>query len=807
MKRAVLLGIFLSLSFGGCRESGPPPQASGGAASPHVLLLHLDGYRADLTRTLLERGRLPNLGVLVSRGRISYEAATVDKSETMKVIPSYLTSQLDTSLLGVSGWWQFDRSDFRFRNFWLHPAEVVSYALGLSFPRAPTVQDFLSARGENLVSGMSLARRGVPFLNYGRAYVEGIEAVGSHTYLRQADATMRSFLDIHRRIAERSERSPALSSLLLAAADEFCHAEGVSVPDVESEHCFLRDQQADETAFRLLDEDPELDGRYFTRVERSSLVKRAQRICIELPLLEEEGRRAHPSYVLSMLVLDIELGRLIETFQGMRAEGGDSLFERTLFLVFGDHGMVDTPNGFPKNETFIEYLNRRLSLSSRQGELGIDDSHLPHRLEYPELHTEWQSEEIRRVTSDADLWAREFLGDVRGLLRDNLNESYWWLFFLRALLIDPKLDQALGPFSEKATAVFRALYLRGDPSYRKAELEANRELFDRQVRLVYGGGALNNAELFLPACDGTGACTWGRRPSFQEILAYRGGSLLAALREHEAVGLIFVRKNNELFSDSSPLPERCEIEVSDRAGNRGTIVGLRDSKTDGLSFHYRTEPGSPRDPLGYEEWGRGEGSSGTYNEWNDRTLHEDYVNVVGGVGAYLYSTHSAIGDVLLMHASGWNFGDNLGGHGGVHRLERTTFLLASGPGIEPGALHSVAAGGDSRHSPTLLDLAPTALEWLGHSREEFESFGREDFPRYLDSWIRSQRGEILSHLDRMDSLERAKADVEMEELTLEPLGPRIERLLLFIEADREATVESLEAAPLLGNSLQLPRGR
>jgi hypothetical protein len=469
--------------------------------------------------------------------------------------------------------------------------------------------------------------------------------------------------------------------------------------------------------------------------------------------------------------------------------------------------MVDTPNGFPEDEPFIEYLNRRLSLSSREGELGIDDSHLPHRLEHPELHPEWQSEEVRRTTSAADLWAREFLSEIRGLLRDNLHESYWWLFFLRRLLLDPKLDEALGPFSERATGVLRELYLRGDPVYRKAELEANRELFDREVRLVYGGGALNNAELFLPACDGKGRCTWGRRPSYQEVLAYRGGNLLAALREHESVGLIFIRKNNHLFSHTSPLPEKCEIEVWDRGGNRGTITVSRDPQIHELSFHYRTQPGSERDPLGYEDWGRGEGTSGTYNEWNDRTLEEGYVNAVGGVGAYLYSTHSSIGDVLLMHATGWNFGDNLGGHGGVHRLEKTTFLLASGPGIEPGELRSVAARGGSYHSPTLLDLAPTALEWLGRSREEFESFGREEFPSYLDSWIRSQREDILSHLDRMDSLERAKADVEMEELSLETLAPRIERLLLFIESERVATVKSLGPSPLLGNSLELPRGR
>jgi hypothetical protein len=772
-----------------------------------VLLLHLDGYRADLTRELLEQGRLPNLGLLASRGRISYEATTVDKSETMKVIPSYLTSQLDSSLLGVVGWWQFDRRDFRFRNYWLDPAEVVSFALGLGYPRAPTIQDFLSARGKNLVSGMSLARRGVPFLNYGRAYVEGIEAVGSHTYLRQADATMSAFLDVQRRIAESSEPSPALSTLLLAAADEFSHAEGVSVPDGASERCFEREQEADETAFRLLDEDPELDRRYFERVDRSALVNRAERICIELPLLAEEGRRAHPRYVLSMLVLDIELGRLLETFRETRSSDGDSLFDRTLFLVFGDHGMVDTPNGFPGDEPFIEYLNRRLSLSSQEGELGIDDSHLPHRLKYPELHADWQPEELQRIADESDRWAGEFLDEIRELVRDNLHESYWWLFFLRALLIDPKLDQALAPVSEEATAVLRQLYLRGVPAYRSAEIEANREFFDRRVRLVYGGGALNNAELFLPVCEGAGRCSWDRRPSYGEVLAYRGGALLEALQEHQAVGLIFIRKRNELFSEASPLPETCEIEVRDRFGNRGAITVRRDPESDGLSYHYRTEPGSERDPLGYEEWGRDGGRAGTYNEWNDLTLREDYVNVVGGVGAYLYSNHSAIGDVLVTHASGWNFGDNLGGHGGVHRLEKTTFLLASGPGIVPGELRSVSAERNARHAPTLLDLAPTALEWLGHSRADFEAFGRDEFPGYLDSWIRSQRGEILSHLDRMDSLERAKADAELEELSLKPLLPRIERLLLFVESEREATIERVRAPKLLGNSLELPRDR
>ena len=78
----------------------PPAEIVRPAGRRHVQLLHLDGYRPDLVRALLGAGRLPNLARLVARGRISYDATTVDKSETMKVIQSYLTSQLDTTVVG-----------------------------------------------------------------------------------------------------------------------------------------------------------------------------------------------------------------------------------------------------------------------------------------------------------------------------------------------------------------------------------------------------------------------------------------------------------------------------------------------------------------------------------------------------------------------------------------------------------------------------------------------------------------------------------------------------------------------------------
>ncbi len=94
----------------------PPAAIVPPAGGRHVQLLQLDGYRPDLVRALLRAGRLPNLARLVARGRIAYDATTVDKSETMKVIQSYLTSQLDTK---VAGGWQFERNRFRFSNYWL----------------------------------------------------------------------------------------------------------------------------------------------------------------------------------------------------------------------------------------------------------------------------------------------------------------------------------------------------------------------------------------------------------------------------------------------------------------------------------------------------------------------------------------------------------------------------------------------------------------------------------------------------------------------------------------------------------------
>jgi hypothetical protein len=51
------------------------------------------------------------------------------------------------------------------------------------------------------------------------------------------------------------------------------------------------------------------------------------------------------------------------------------------------------------------------------------------------------------------------------------------------------------------------------------------------------------------------------------------------------------------------------------------------------------------------------------------------------MGSYLHSDNPAIGDLTVMNSQGWNFGDNAGGHGGLHREEKITVMIASGPGI------------------------------------------------------------------------------------------------------------------------------
>jgi hypothetical protein len=461
--------------------------------------------------------------------------------------------------------------------------------------------------------------------------------------------------------------------------------------------------------------------------------------------------------------------------------------------------------------SFLDYLNNALALSSgvdmenlpADAELGVDYVSLPPRLSAPHRYTDWQSPQIRELTAEADHWSKEFFDEIRVALRANLHQKYWWLFFLRSLLIDPELDSALDPVSEKAVGLLSQLYLRGEPSYVQAEARANREFFDRHVKLVYGGGARNNAELFFPSCEETGECSWDRRPTLSEILSYRGGSassttVIDALKGNPGVGVIFTREGNELFSVDAPLPSRMKIRVMDRFSNSGTITVTRDQSSKELLYHYRVDEDSPEDPLGYGQLGRNGGTTGTYNEWNDLSVGEEhyYHNTVAGIGSYLYSKNPAIGDVLIMHSQGWNFGDNGGGHGGIHREEKLTFMMVSGPDVTPGELlarsryrtagdNNIEAYTNGTHAPTLLDVTPTALHWLGYPEGALDRFATDGFEPYLRNWIGTQRRDILAHLGGVEDIDQALIEAGFNDFRIEQFHQRMERLLLFVSPTEE----------------------
>jgi hypothetical protein len=64
--------------------------------------------------------------------------------------------------------------------------------------------------------------------------------------------------------------------------------------------------------------------------------------------------------------------------------------------------------------------------------------------------------------------------------------------------IDEKVNEQFETYKGQVIDVLTPLKLLSDEEYVAAELQKKKEFYDSHVRLVYGGGARNNAELFLP---------------------------------------------------------------------------------------------------------------------------------------------------------------------------------------------------------------------------------------------------------------------------------------------------------------------
>jgi hypothetical protein len=253
---------------------------------------------------------------------------------------------------------------------------------------------------------------------------------------------------------------------------------------------------------------------------------------------------------------------------------------------------------------------------------------------------------------------------------------------------------------------------------------------------------------------------------------------METLKKNPGVGLIFIRSGNELIDSApaTPLPETMDILVSDPFDNRGTIRVRKDGPSGQFVYSYRVEKDSPEDPLGLQ-LGDDEWHSGTYNEWVDRSVKQGdyYRNPVAGMGSYLYSKNPSIGDISVMHRQGWNFGDNSGGHGGLHLEEKRTLMMVSGPGIKPGdtllakAHYSVESptkpetrvvysetGRDVY--PTVLDPAPTVLKWLGYGDNALGDFARKDFESSFGEWTAQQYRDCSANVSKLlvESLRRTE---------------------------------------------------
>ena len=134
-------------------------------------------------------------------------------------------------------------------------------------------------------------------------------------------------------------------------------------------------------------------------------------------------------------------------------------------------------------------------------------------------------------------------------------------------------------------------------------------------------------------------------------------------------------------------------------------------------------------------------------------------------------------------------------HGGIHRGEKRTLMLVSGPGVNPGGVLSARGIDGEIHYPTLLDMTPTALAWLGYPHDGLESFARDGFAEYLVDWNRAQREDILDQLGGVDDVQRALDEAGFSDLRIEKFRGRLERLLQFVALSGDARVNDALELP------------
>ncbi len=90
------------------------------------------------------------------------------------------------------------------------------------------------------------------------------------------------------------------------------------------------------------------------------------------------------------------------------------------------------------------------------------------------------------------------------------------------------------------------------------------------------------------------------------------------------------------------------------------------------------------------------------------------------------------------------------------------------------------------HYPTLLDMAPTALEWLGYGSQALTRFSREGFRAYLEEWRKNQRGEAAAYYTKIPDFSEFLREIHLGSLKLEDFREEVFQALEFMETQEYA---------------------
>lgn len=284
-----------------------------------VFKCHMDGIRPDVLDKMLQKSLLPHFKMLIERGVMAKNFSTIFPSETYAVMLS-TWSGLNSGKTGISGWWEAIRTKEGIKHSDYAFSRMKEYNNAL--PDKSSMAEFMTAKGcHGTWSAFSIFTRGVPFENHNHRYVEsGFHLMVDHKYHALVKNIKDDIIRMYKIGFQDSSRYPTLMSTIWGSADEFAHKDGL-----------LSDKA------------------------------NRQRIMID-------GKYLNQDYIDAILNFDSHLGEIITLLKSAYLErtgdggfkvhytpskSGITVFDKTLFILFSDHGFDDTPKKVNPRAIFV----------------------------------------------------------------------------------------------------------------------------------------------------------------------------------------------------------------------------------------------------------------------------------------------------------------------------------------------------------------------------------------------------------------------------------------------------------------------